>query len=287
MEWRTPEMSEYFKTVAEWDDGVHRFRVIEPAHDAWLHDLATVYRELRTASRVPVEDLGLTGLEGFSIDDLKAALVETQVPTRSDGKQPKHLAVERSDIGELALALVGEMIHGYAYGYRSVRDRELVKLPGRGIDQIGVVEVEVADGERGIILSLGEAKVSVDKKSPPAVVDGAKDCLRIQHLAHLSEKEASLSNVLHAARHAADQNTARSLYRAGMLWRNGSDKLTLRSTSMLVRDRNHAGTDFGSFRANPGDFDPGHIDFTILVIDTDNLESVVDDFLMRAREVAA
>lgn len=283
-----PTTSEYFKTVGEWDDGVHRFRVIAPDHEEWLDGIAALYRELRTFSRVPLTDLGLTGLEGFDVKDLTAALTETQVPTRHDGSGgPKHLAVERSDIGELVLALIGELKHGYSYGYRSVRDRELVKQPGRGIDQIGVIELELDDGARAYVLSLGEAKVSVDKNSPPSVVDGSKDCLRVQHLGHLAESPATIQKVLGAAKNTADSDTARQLYIAGMLWRNGSDKVTLRSTSMLVRDRNHALTDFGTFRSQPADFDPGHIDFTILVVDTDDIEALVDQFVALAREEAA
>lgn len=288
VEVRVPAISEYFKTVGEWDDGVHRFRVITPDHADWLTGLAELYRELRTASRVPIGDLGLTGLEGFDVEDLQAALVATQVPTRHSGSpKVKHMAVERSDIGELVLALIGELKYGYNYGYRSVRDRELVKLPGRGIDQIGVLELDLTNGERAYVLSLGEAKVSIDKNSPPAVVDGSKDCLRVQHRGHLTESAESIQKVLGAARHTADRDTARQLFAAGMLWRQGSDKVTLRSTSMLVRDRNHQPTDFGSFRASPSDYDPGHIDFTILVIDTGDIEELVDEFLALARQEAA
>lgn len=278
-----PAIAEYFRTVDEWDDGFHRFRVVEPDHDEWLEGLASLYRELRTASRVPLTELGLSGLD-FDVTDLQAVLVETQVPTRNAGtKTPKHLAVERSDIGELALALIGDVIHGYDYGYRSVRDRELVKLPGRGIDQIGVIE-DRESGGREYVISLGEAKVSVDMKSPPGVVDTSSDSLRVQHLDHLAKSDDSIQKVLGAARQTADRDIARKLYVAGMLWRKGPENLTLRSTSMLVRDHNYAVTDFGSFRSKPLNYAPGHIDFTILAIDTDDLEVVVDNFLALARE---
>jgi len=283
-----PAISEYFTTVGVWEDGVHRYRVMAPDHDEWLEGLAALYRELRTSTRVPLADLGLAGIDGFDTKDLAVMLTRTQVPTRSTGSgSPKHLAVERSDIGELALAIVGDMIHGYAYGYRSVRDRELVQQPGRGIDQIGVKEVVLDSGDLACILSLGEAKVSVDKKSPPGVVDRSSDSLRVQHIGHLAEREESIRKVLSAGAKTSDRATAKQLMRAGMLWSNDSDLLTVRSTSMLVRDRNHQVTDFGTFRSTPGDFDPGHIDFTILVIDTDDIEAVVDRFLELAHEDAA
>lgn len=283
-----PAISEYFATVGVWEDGVHRYRVMTPDHDEWLEGLAALYRELRTSTLVPLSDLGLAGIDGFDTKDLAATLAATQIPTRSTGsKSPKHLAVERSDIGELALAIVGEMIHGYVYGYRSVRDRELVHQPGRGIDQIGVKEVVLDSGEAACILSLGEAKVSVDKKSPPGVVDVSTDSLRKQHRGHLAEREESIRKVLGAGAKTADRDIARQLMKAGMLWSRGSDLLTVRSTSMLVRDRNHKHTDFGSFRKTPADFDPGHIDFTILVIETDDIETVVDRFLELAHEEAA
>lgn len=283
-----PAYDEFFKTVKVLDDGVHRYRVIEPAHDEWLKGLADLYRELRTATRVPLSELGLTSLDGFDTKDLAAALVETQLPERFDG-HPKlrAMAVERSDIGELVMALVGEVDHGYGYGYRSVRDRELVKHPGRGIDQIGVLELTDADGAREYVLSLGEAKVSADKKSPPAVVDTAKDCLRDQHLFHLSETAVTHAKVLGAARQTTDPDLARHLAIAAMLLKKGSEKLTIRSTSMLVRNSNHQETDFGTFRVSAKDYDPGHIDFTILVLDTEDIEALVDEFLALARQEAA
>lgn len=288
VEGSVPAIGEYFTTVGVWEDGVHRYRVMAPDHDEWLEGLAALYRELRTDSRVPLSDLGLTGIEGFDVNELAVVLADTQIPTRhANSKMPKHLAVERSDIGELALALVGEMIHGYSYGYRSVRDRELVTLPGRGIDQIGVLEVELDSGRRGCVLSFGEAKVSSDKKSPPGVVDSGDDALRAQHVGHLEERDASVGKVLGTARQTTDRAVARMLYTAGMLLRKESDLLTVRSTSMLVRDQSHKLTDFGSFRASPSDFDPGHIDFTILVVDTADIEAVVDEFLELARKDVA
>lgn len=281
-----PAISEYFKTVGAWEDGVHRFRVMTPDHDEWLEGLARLYRELRTATRVPLADLGLGGVE-FDTKDLAVILAKTQIPTRLGTGGPKQLAVERSDIGELALAIVGEVIHGYQYGYRSIRDRELVDQPGRGIDQIGVKEVTLESGDLVCVLSLGEAKLSVDKKSPPGVVDSSKDSLRKQHIGHLAEREESIKKVIGAGQKTADPVVAKQLIRAGMLWSKDSELLTVRSTSMLVRDNSHKETDFGTFRSAPSDFDPGHIDFTILVIDTDDIETVVERFLELAHQDVA
>lgn len=278
-------ISEYFTTIDTLEDGVHLYRVVVPKHEDWLEGLAGIYRDLRTSTRVPLADLGLTGLDGFDTKDLSDMLVKTQVPLRSTGVgSPKHLAVERSDIGELALAIVGESTHGYSYGYRSVRDRELVDQPGRGIDQIGVKEVRLESGDSVCVLSLGEAKVSVDKNSPPGVVDTSNDSLRAQHISHLAERENSIKKILGAGRHTSDLVTAKQLMRAGMLWSRESELLTVRSTSMLVRDRNHTDMDFGTFRSKPSDFAPGHIDFTILMIDTDDIEKVVDQFLALAQQ---
>src|SRR5207237_641083 len=59
------------------------------------------------------------------------------------------------------------------FGYKSLRDRELVQLTGRGIDAIGIEVEENGD----IRLVLGETKLSDEAKSPPAVVDKGDDCL--------------------------------------------------------------------------------------------------------------
>lgn len=283
-----PAYDEFFRTVKVLDDGVHRYRIIEPNHADWLRGLADLYRELRTATRVPLSEIDLSGLD-FDTKDLSIALVETQLPKRFSGHpKVKTMAVERSDIGELVMALVGEVDHGYGYGYRSVRDRELVTLPGRGIDQIGVRElIDEVTSDRSYVLSLGEAKVSADKKSPPGVVDAGKDCLRDQHLFHLSETELTRAKVISAARQTSDIDLARHLHIAAMLLKNGSDKLTIRSTSMLVRNSSHQEADFGSFRSAADDYQPGHIDFTILVLDVEDIELLVDEFLSLARQEAA
>ncbi len=198
-----PAISEYFKTGRRVGDGVHRYRVMEPNHDEWLEGLAVIYRELRTTTRVPLSALGLDGVE-FDTKDLAVILAKTQIPTRLGTRSPKQLAVERSDFAELALAIVGEAIHEYQYGYRRFATASSLTTPGRGIDQIESKRSSSIPATSPCVLSLGEAKLSVDKKSPPSVVDASKDSLRNQHIGHLAEREESVKKVIGAGQKTAD-----------------------------------------------------------------------------------
>lgn len=265
----------------------HRYTLFVPNDSSWLDIVAEIYRDLRTQTRFPLSALTLNGIDVVDVDRIRQRLTETQVPERTTRTTSRHLAVERSDLAEVLLATLSEETHGYQYGYRSTRDRELVSLPGRGIDQIGVRRLEVG-GLEVIDVCLGEAKVSSEGATPPRVVDANDDSLRNQHLAHLAEREHTGNKIWGASRHATDQETQSLLQLAASLWEEQcSDVLVVRCVSMLVRPSVGSEGDFGSHRDNPGDFEPAEIDFVILRLDDDDIETVIDDFVERARQLDA
>jgi len=268
-----------FAVRVEEHDGTHRVQVLEPAAADWLERLAAEYRALRTATAVPL-DL-LKGLE-MDVAQIRKRLVEVSVPTRTTSTLPQ-LAVERSDFGELAMAVAGVQFQAYVYGYRSIRDRELVHLPGRGIDQIGVREV-IEDGRSVVYLSLGEAKVSSQAASPPGVVATGTDSLHVQHTDHITDRAVTSGKLWEAARKTVDPAAARLMFSAAWLWDEDEDgRLIVRCTSMLVRPSHGAIADAGPFRTAPSDYEPGEVDFMVLRVDTDDIEALVDDFLTAAR----
>jgi hypothetical protein len=241
--------------------------------------MAAIYRDLRTETIIPIAGVLFEGLE-FDVAAIQRRLVETQVPARATTRLP--LAVERSDLAEVALALAGDQLRQYVYGYRSTRDRELVAMPGRGIDQIGVTQATV-DDRTVIYLSLGEAKLSSQALTPPGVVQYGGDTLHAQHLGHLSEREATSAKIYSAARRATDSATQSLLFLAAHLWdEQASDSLVVRCTSMLVRPSTGVPEDAGSFRATPDDFLPGEVDFMLLRLPFADVEEVIDQFQARA-----
>ncbi|HEY4453179.1 MAG TPA: hypothetical protein VGN81_02605 [Pseudonocardiaceae bacterium] len=267
-----------FVIAERHDIGNHQLRVLEPATADWLAVLAAEYRRLRTASDQPAAALSFDGLD-LAVHEVAKILTATTVPHY----EPGNFGVVRSDLAEVILALVGETVYGSRYGYRSVRDRELVQRPGRGIDQIGV---EVAPTH--LTLVLGEAKVSTEKKSPPGVVDRGDDCLRAQHLAHLHNRDATADKVWAASRRCADQQTQQLLRIAAELFRRRiDDKIRIVASSLLVRPSTaRTPQDFGSFHRASADFQPAHIRF-LLVRLADDVDEVAMEFARLSRgEVA-
>jgi len=264
--------------IERFDSDGHTWCAVRPVDDEkWIEYLAIKYRDLRTEPIVPLSDLIMDGITVLSCDAIKHRLANAVLPTRGLGI----LSVARSDFGETISYCLLEDYYSTRFGYKSIRDRELVQLPGRGIDAIGV---ECLDQER-LHLVLGETKTSTDHRSPPQVVDSAPDSLRAQHRGHLSEIGITCRKVWDAARRARDKETqelliACALYLEEKRW----DKLSLVAFSCLVRPRSlYKTTDYGSFRQNPDQFCPCKIRFTAFCVPSDEIEIVVDEWLNLAR----
>jgi hypothetical protein len=181
--------------------------------------------------------------------------------------------VTRSDFGEtLCYMLLGQE-YSTIFGYKSVRDRELINLPGRGIDAIGIEN----DGK--LTLVLGEVKVSNANASPPQVVDASDDSLRNQHLGYLRELNITAKKIWNLSRHVLDATVRDLLFTA--LWcleEQRLDKLQLVACCVLIRPRNrYTVKDFGSFVKRPADYEPARIRFVVVCIPGD-VEEVVDNW---------
>jgi hypothetical protein len=269
------------------DRDVHHLRVLEPVSETYLEVVANEYRRQRTASDHSVQALTLDGVEVLDVEGVQQALVDAAVPRY----RPGNFAVVRSDLAEVLLGLVGELSYGTRYGYRSVRDRELVSQPGRGIDQIGV-ELERAPVPGGdppersrITLVLGEAKVSLQDACPPGVVDTGDDCLRAQHLGHLRDREATANKVWNASKHSRDEQTQLLLRIAAQLFKRNVDDGRLRVVvaSLMVRPTGYATPeDFGTFHASADDFAPAEIRFHIFRLPV-SVDAAVQEFERLAR----
>lgn len=259
----------------------HHLRVFEPSGGDWVARIAAEYRALRTASIAPLEPLSLEGVDIVNVDEVEAMLAAACVPTYQQG----NFGVIRSDLAEVLLAWIQAEHYASKYGYRSVRDRELIQLPGRGIDQIGVELVEDSGGVR-VALVLGEAKTSSQSASPPSVVDTASDCLRVQHLDHIANREVTINKVLNASRHAREPEVAASLRVVAHLLKNDDDRASIVVSSIVVRPDEviAAPSDFGSFYTSPTDYDPAHVRF-ILVRVPGNVDAIAEEIGRLAAEI--
>lgn len=268
-----------FREIASFGPAPHQYRCFElTPEDAWLQEVAKEYVALRTACNFPLEEVQVNGLTQLDPADVAARIQAATVPDRVGG----NFDVLRSDLGEVIAYLLLEKVYATIFGYKSVRDRELIHLPGRGIDAVGVEEGGT------LVLCLGETKVSNEAANPPRVVDVAEDCLRRQHLGHVAEHEKTTRKLFDVARRARTQEQQALFLQAAMLFQDRHfDELHLVACSVLVRPQTvYAEADFGSFRERPADYGPADVRFLVVLLPED-VETIVDKLHGLVRELAA
>lgn len=261
-------MPSQFTAAVALDAEPHHFRIIEPAAgDGWLEELATEYKKLRTECRHALDVVKVDGITVVDTQKLKARLEKACIPEYAAGS----LSVSRSDFGETISQVVLERDYGTRFGYKSLRDRELVQLPGRGIDAVGLEE----EGEL-LTLVLGETKVSDEAKNPPQVVDKKTDSLSKQHLHHLGELGATSNKLWNISRFCPTQETQQLFLRACLLFDEQRwDLLKLVVACVLVRPKSKCHEkDFGKLRKTPKAVTPATIRFIIARV-PDELDATV------------
>ena len=268
-----------FTAVERWTDTSHQYLCLEPRTPIdWLEKLAEAYVQLRSDSPTPISPEVFDGIGVVDITAIQSRLRQSTLPTRIGG----NLDVVRSDFGEVSSYIALERLFSTMLGYKSVRDRETIQFTGRGIDAVGI---EGEDVLSLITLVLVETKVSDEAASPPQVVDTGADCLRRQHLAHISSSE-TCAKVWDIARKAFDKDVrAKMLVAAQRFEMQQWEKLKLVCCCFLVRPSGlFSIADFGTFRTAPSDFSPASIRFMILRT-PDRIEQTISTFYTRAREL--
>lgn len=256
--------------------GAHHYTVYEPTQlSVWLDAVADEYVKLRTECVTPIQPIDLAGIGIVSTDAIKRRIAQATVP-RPDISRGA-FSVTRADLSEVAAYMVLERDFNTAIGYKLVRDRELVQLPGRGIDAIGV------ESDAKLMVVLAEVKFSDEDSSPsaPQVVDKAKDAMRKQHLGHMSELENTINKIWECGRQSRDQKLQSLYFSAALYLENGLyDKVGLVACCVLVRPKSkHSPGDFGSFAKSPDDFAPGNVRFIIFC-----LPNTIDEVLKSWKE---
>lgn len=269
-------MSEHLEERARFEKDGHRYVVLGPSNnDAFLRSVASEYVKLRSETIVPLRELSLDNVQVVSVDQLRQRLQSAVIPPRGSGG----MDIARSDFGEMIALTVLEKA-GTRFGYKSLRDREAIKLPGRGIDAVGV------ERTTPLTLLLGEVKVADEDRTPPRVVDKTEDCLRKQHRGHLKEKRETLDKIWNLARFARDPEVQDLLFQALLLYEQ-NQPITIVCASFLVRSKaRYKEGDFGTFRTKPKDFKPGVIRFFVVCTDAD-VDATVDRWHQMVLQEAA
>ena len=199
---------------------------------------------MRGECALPLTDISLDGIHVVSVEHLRERIRNATIPTYvsggAAGSMPPTLAVVRSDFGEILCYMLNEDDHDTRFGYKSVRDRELTELPGRGIDAVGV------EAGQPLSLVLGEVKVSNENASPPQVVDSSSDSLGQQQRGHVGDLETTGKKIWDLARRTSDQQTRELFIQAALYFDDRRwDKLRLVVCCLLgtcaPRARNHSG----------------------------------------------
>jgi hypothetical protein len=244
-----------FQCTDKEDVGEHCYRVHAPDPETdWVGELAREYVGLRTACGTPLVDVSLDGLEDIvDVTAIRARLHAAAIPRRRQG----NFDVVRSDFGETMAYSLLEQEYATKFGYKSVRDRELVQSPGRGIDAVGVEE-----GAK-LTLVLGETKVSDEDRCPPRVVDENDDSMRNQHRGHMEDRTVTANKLLDWARRIPDPELQERFFRAALLLeRDMWDRLRVVACCVLVRPAERfAKGDYGTFYSDAVDFAPADVRF--------------------------
>lgn len=275
--------------VTEADGGstsMHRYATFTPQEMAvWLKAVAHEYVQLRSECSVEIPSaLDLAGIGLFDVSQIKAKLAEKLVPSSAPSTSP--FSVTRSDLSETAAYMLLERTFQTEIAYKTVRDRELIQLPGRGIDAIGIEK-----GEK-LLVVLCEVKFSDEASNPkpPQVVDTSKDGMRSQHLAHLGELGVTSAKIWDCARRTRNADLQQSLMTAALYLEKGYlEHVGIVSCCVLVRPQaRHSPGDFGSFQAKPNDYQPARVRFLVWSLPGDLTQILSEwDYAVQAAKAAA
>lgn len=256
------------KTNKQHKEGAHEYRMASATDlDALLKVVAMEYVRLRAESILPLAAVQVDGIDVMDVTAVSQRLKQAVVPTTSKPGTP--FDILRSDFGETLAYLILEQEYSTRIGYKGIRDRETINLPGRGIDTVGTENLAA------LALLLGEVKLSEEAKSPPQVVDASNDCLRAQHRAHLNDREITTNKLWNISRFVRDKATRDSLLAAAFLFEN-NHPLEIISCSLLIRTAGvHKDTDYGSFRKKPADYAPAGVRFWIVCIPVSAADLVI------------
>ncbi len=240
----------------------------------WCTEAAQEYINLRTKPHLAPDEKLLQGL-GFDTKVIRECFKKAGLPQLPD--PIPDLNVVRSDFGELISMMLLEQQEQFSFPYKSIRDRELTKSPGRSIDAIGAKPSPLT-------VVFNESKVS-DEKSIPQVVDKKSDSLSKSLKKHIIDEHAETEKKLwDLVRRIQDPDTANLFTTVALYWQTKQwDKLIVIASAFMVRPNDkHEEKDFGNLRKSPSKLRPGNVAFRILCTEG-TIDDTIKEFHQKAK----
>jgi hypothetical protein len=274
---------------------MHKYEKIDvKIFDAFIRKFAEKYLEQRSQTQFDYSAINEKVLYenlGFGTDALKQIISKNVVPVdfkREQGMQPAVLNdIYRSDLGELLMTYYFEEklpeTERFIIPLKNITFRERAELPGRGLDAIGYRKI--SDGQ--IEIFLGEAKVSAERKSPPAIVDSTDDSLYKTHLKHKNNVSTVIQRLSDYARRLNEKDATIIGFAIICIDKKLTDKYAITYGCTLIRDYScvNETSDFGKLKSNATDFEPGKINFSILSFSNKSIEETVNLFYQKIQEL--
>jgi hypothetical protein len=263
------------KVTDDYSSTEHEFKVCSPMDQkTCISALANEYRNLRTQSAISTDSVSLEGIGVVDTTRIRSLLTAKTIPLPKGGP----FDIVRSDMGETLAYIMLEQNYNTQIGYKSVRDRELIQLPGRGIDIVGI------ENGDSLTLLLGEAKVSDEGRNPPRVVDYNEDSISNQLIKHIENHEETSKKVWDITRRISDHVVWQLFVSAAIYWDQKMwSNLGVICCGVLLRPLDkYNEQDFGILREKPELVAPAKIRFLIFCFEGD-LEKTVSEFYVSAK----
>jgi hypothetical protein len=262
--------------------------------DSFIQKFANRYLEQRSLTKSDYKDIGESASFrdiDFDTNKLRQIIMKNAIPIdkkREQGLKPAILNdIYRSDLGELLMTYYFEEklpeSERFVIPLKNITFRELAEQPGGGLDAIGY---KYSDGVVEILL--GEAKVSTDKKSPPAVVDSKSDSLYKTQLKHKNDIQTTIRRLTDYAKRLGAEEREILLGATYCIELQLTDLFSITYGCTLIRDHScvNETTDFGKLKSNKADFEPGSVHFSILSFSNKSMDETVDLFYQKVQELA-
>ncbi|MFA5316379.1 MAG: hypothetical protein WC369_03055 [Dehalococcoidales bacterium] len=193
------------------------------------------------------------------IDDSLAATIPDASP-----KLPKQFRPRRADFAELLALICLEELHQTIIPVKNLFYRELTGAVGRGVDILGY-ELHGTD----LALIICEIKGSIDRDSPPSVVETGDESMKSQLYSYVSDRKKTQNRILNIHKKSTGEHK-KILAKIAALWWKNNNVLKAVVCPFLVRKADlYKSTDFGSFNSNPDHFHPAKVRFLIVCINDD------------------
>lgn len=257
--------------------------------DKFIDKFARKYIEQRSVSKLEILQAAESLGSDFDISKIRSIVERNSVyedPYREKGQTPPILNdIYRSDLGELLTTYYFEEKLGekerYIIPAKNISTRERYDMPGRGIDAIGYRIKE--DGTKELLVA--EAKVSGQLNSPPAVVDSTSDSIYSTHKKYHDDSYELLQRLVEYSKHLKGTDLAAIFFFVLNIEKGNPIDITYGCG--LVRDYScvNESTDFGKMKSCEADFEPGRIHFTIFSFTEETIDSTIDLFYKKVREI--